>query len=609
MSLIRELNRRNVFRVAAAYLVVAWLLLQVVDVVGPILGLPGWLPRAVLIALAVGFPVVVIVAWAFEFTPEGIKRESEVDRNVSITHQTGKRLNRVIIGALLLVIVLLVVERSMFATRDMQAPMEAVNSVAVLPFVNLSSDTEQQYFADGLTEEILNSLAQLPELLVTARTSSFYFKDKDVPVDEVANRLGVANILEGSVRRSGDDIRITAQLIRASDGFHIWSQSYDAAVDDVFQVQRDIAEKVATALDILLDDTKRGLMEDAGVRSPEAFTLFAKGFDRYSKAHGELPQIPSLAEARVYFEQATELAPEMWAAYFTSADLQSHILLRQATGLEVTGIDQRLVDSALVEHARLNRLAARVAPNESARDFVELSSRLFSDDWTGLGALGRKVLDHRQACGYDQWVHLPNAPFGSAMGAFEFFRRATLCNTVDTSAWAFAGSSAIYAGKPELALQVLDEGSLKAPASNAMHEFRVFALIALGRFRDARASLSNFDQDGVSGLTAAAAIAAAEGNAGVLAELRKNIDIVDDERVFYPMQMAAWAGDVEAANEVAAAIDARPAGSIALLALIHFCFCGAPFDIEATPIFKTRLEEAGIEWPPVSPIDFPLKDW
>jgi hypothetical protein len=217
MSLIAELRRRNVFRVGTAYLVAAWLLLQVADIVLENIGAPGWVMQVFMLLLAIGLPVALILAWAFELTPEGVKRESEVDRSQSITPQTGQKLNRIIIAMLVLAVGLLLAERLTLSSRQAanvasgQAELERLETdavtameaklpapvsvddrtVAVLPFLNLSSDPEQEYFADGLTEEILNSLAQLPELKVTARTSAFHFKGKDQPVEKIAATLGL----------------------------------------------------------------------------------------------------------------------------------------------------------------------------------------------------------------------------------------------------------------------------------------------------------------------------------------------------------------------------------------------------------------------------------
>ena len=223
-----------------------------------------------------------IFAWAFELTPEGIKLEKEVDRDDSITSQTGRKLDRTIIVVLALALAWFAWDKfasapesgpvtAMVNETAVQAPETETNaepsnkSVAVLPFVAMSSGPDDEYFADGLTEEILNSLAQLPELLVTARTSAFSFKGQDLPIDDIAAKLGVRHVVEGSVRRSGDRLRVTAQLIRADDGFHLWSENYDSTSDDAIAVQENIAERIATALNVVLDDEKRDAMRRAGI--------------------------------------------------------------------------------------------------------------------------------------------------------------------------------------------------------------------------------------------------------------------------------------------------------------------------------------------------------
>jgi len=234
-QLFQELKRRNVFRVAIAYLAVAWLVIQVSDIVLDNIAAPAWLMKALLFFLAIGFPIAALFAWAYEMTPEGIKREKDVDRSVSITQDTGQKLNRTIIAVLVAAVGFLLVDKFMLQEA---APETAVTdkSVAVLPFVAMSRGQDDEYFADGLTEEILNSLTRVPELLVTARTSAFHFKGQDIPVPEIAATLGVAHVVEGSVRRDGERLRVTAQLIRAADGFHLWSRNYDRETADTFGV-------------------------------------------------------------------------------------------------------------------------------------------------------------------------------------------------------------------------------------------------------------------------------------------------------------------------------------------------------------------------------------
>ncbi len=244
MSLFNELKRRNVFRVGIAYTVVAWLVAQVVDLVLENFGAPAWFMRSLLVILAAGLPLALVFAWAFEMTPEGLKKEKDVDRSQSVTHQTGRKLDRMIIGIMAVVIAFLVLDRFVLKDEGMQsgpdtasqvngnkekpAPtVEAGPSVAVLPFINMSGDANNEYFSDGLTETLLHMLAQLPELRVAARTSSFAFKGTNTGIEEISKTLGVAHVLEGSVQKAGNRVRITAQLIRANDGFHVWSQNYD----------------------------------------------------------------------------------------------------------------------------------------------------------------------------------------------------------------------------------------------------------------------------------------------------------------------------------------------------------------------------------------------
>jgi len=264
-SLFRELKRRNVIRVALVYIVAAWLLLQVADVVLNNIEAPNWVFQTILLLVVLGFPFAVIFAWAFELTPEGLKKEKDVDRSESITHDTGRKLDFIIIAVLVLALVYFTVDKYVIdpaqeealATASPQAEKsrETVTpemSIAVLPFVNMSSDPEQEFFSDGISEELLNMLAQFPGLRVAARTSSFQFKGMNQDIAKIADTLHVAHILEGSVRKSGTRLRITAQLIKADDGFHLWSHSYDRELDDIFAVQNDIAAAISEALKVKL---------------------------------------------------------------------------------------------------------------------------------------------------------------------------------------------------------------------------------------------------------------------------------------------------------------------------------------------------------------------
>ena len=288
MSLIVELKRRNVFRVAAAYLVVGWLLTEVLTTILHTLGAPEWTPRAVILMFAFGFIPAVVMSWVYEWTPDGIKREHEVVRDESITDNTAKKLDYVTIFATIGIVIFVATFSAQQSADDTAADPQIVDnvipvadaSVAVLPFVNMSNDKENEYFSDGLTETLLHMLAQVPDLKVAARTSSFSFKDGNKTIQEIAQSLQVAHVLEGSVQRAGDRVRITAQLIRASDGFHVWSENYDRTLDDIFGIQDEIAEKVGGALTAsLLGSPTNNVIDSINTTSSDAFDLYLQALN------------------------------------------------------------------------------------------------------------------------------------------------------------------------------------------------------------------------------------------------------------------------------------------------------------------------------------------
>ncbi len=267
MSFFAELKRRNVVRVGLAYAVIGWGLAQIAEFAFENFGAPDWALKVFSVGLLLGLPLALIFAWAFEVTPEGIKLEKDVDRSQSITNVTGRKLDYVIIAGLAVVAVLLVIRIFSPGAEYDQADDEITvtnsgNSVAVLPFVDLSQQGDQEYFADGISEEILNVLVRIPGLKVAGRTSSFSFKGRNEDLREIGTALGVNHVLEGSVRRSGTKLRITAQLIRGDDGFHLWSETYDREVADIFEIQDEIARSVADQLAVSLGLSKEPLVKE-----------------------------------------------------------------------------------------------------------------------------------------------------------------------------------------------------------------------------------------------------------------------------------------------------------------------------------------------------------
>src|SRR6266568_2155421 len=306
-----ELKRRNVYKVAVAYAIVGWLLVQVATQVFPFFEIPNWAVRLVVLAIVIGFPIALVIAWAFELTPEGLKRTEDVDRAAAAQRPRHRAWIFVVIIAGAMSLGLFFLGRITAPSKQSGINEVSSKSIAVLPFVNMSSDRENEYFSDGLSEELLNQLAQIPQLRVIARTSSFSFKGKEVDVETIARTLNVANVLEGSVRKSANTLRVTAQLVRTADSSHLWSQTYDRDLTDVFKVQDEIAGKVVAALKVTLLPTQE-LPKAQRTNNPEAYQQFLQGryyLNRFSIADFE--------KARVFLERACQLDarfPLAWAA-------------------------------------------------------------------------------------------------------------------------------------------------------------------------------------------------------------------------------------------------------------------------------------------------------
>ena len=328
MGLLKELQRRNVIRVAGLYLVSAWLLVQVASVLLPTFEAPAWVMKSMVALLAIGFLPALAFSWAFELTPEGLKRDREVDRSQSITDQTARKLDVAVIALLLCVGGLLLWTRlrpaappapaAAAAAAPAKAPKAADaitdKSIAVLPFADFSQGGNQAWFADGLTEEILNALARTPDLAVSARTSSFKYKGSALAVPQIARELGVAYVLEGSVRGDAKRVRVTAQLIRARDGFHLWSQNFDRDATDIISIQEELAREIALVMQTSMDPKALADMAQVGTRSVEAYQEYLRGVAEQTN-----PQQAAFERALAHYERARELDPKFAAAHARAA--------------------------------------------------------------------------------------------------------------------------------------------------------------------------------------------------------------------------------------------------------------------------------------------------
>ena len=328
MSLITELKRRNVIRMAGLYLVGSWLLVQVASTLFPAFGVPGWALRALVIVLALGFVPAVVFAWVFEMTPDGLKRDTEVPPGESIAPQTAQRMNRLIVAMLVLALAYFGFDKFVLAPKRQTAMVsDAVNasnsvkppvtdkSIAVMPFLNMSSDQEQEYFSDGMTEEILNALAKVPNLAVTARTSVFSLKGQKHDIRHIGKLLGVAYVLEGSVRKAGDEVRITAQLIRADNGFHLWSETYDRKLENVFDLQAELAGAIAKALELPLGLGGKAALVSERSTDAQAYALYLQARSGYRARGSGVKQ--SIELYRAALKRDPKFAPA-WAGLASS---------------------------------------------------------------------------------------------------------------------------------------------------------------------------------------------------------------------------------------------------------------------------------------------------
>jgi TolB-like protein/Tfp pilus assembly protein PilF len=303
MGLVSELKRRNVLRMAVLYAVAAWLIMQVAEVLESLVGLPGWAGSAILGLLAIGLPIALIFSWFYELTPEGISLEKDVVPGESIKHVTGRRMDFVVISLLCAAVIL-------FAYDKWWIGPPPEKSIAVLAFENMSGDPEQEYFSDGISEELLNLLAQIPELTVISRSSAFSFKGQNIAIPKVAEQLNVAHVLEGSVRKMGNRVRITAQLIEARSDSHLWSETFDRELNDIFAVQDEISAAIVGAL-----KGKLGLQVEAVPRVIAAAN--SEAHEAYLRGRHLLVQRArsTIGDAVREFEKAIALDPDYALAH------------------------------------------------------------------------------------------------------------------------------------------------------------------------------------------------------------------------------------------------------------------------------------------------------
>lgn len=459
MSLFDELKRRNVFRVGIAYLVLGWVLLQVVDVVVPILVLPDWVARLVLLLLGIGFPVVLVFAWAFELTPEGVKREKDVDRSQSITRHTGRKLDYTIIAILAIAVALLLLDRyggtdragaavepvggrSAAESAVSHTPEQNVapeKSIAVLPFINMSDDAGNEYFSDGISEELLNVLVRVEGLRVPSRTSSFTFKDSNKKIADIGKELNVDHVLEGSVRKAGDRIRVTAQLIDVNTDTHLWSETYTREVDDIFAVQDEIAQAIVSALKVTLTGAEQKSLSQHSTSNVEAYNKYLLGRHLWNQR-----TVQSLLAAVEPLREAVALDAQFDQAWAALAD--AYALIPEYRG------------GSIAEYIPLGRKAAEQALAINPDSARALTTRaylkaMYEYDFAGANAdFARAVeLEPGYATGH-QWYGEILAAQRRTDEALEQMELAIEADPRSAVVAHVKGWILMYAGRPEEAL-------------------------------------------------------------------------------------------------------------------------------------------------------------
>ena len=384
MNFLAEVRRRNVIRMAGLYLVGAWLVTQVAATLLPVFEAPAWAMKAVVAGMAVLFVPALVFAWVFELTPQGLKRDADVPLEHSIAPQTARRMDRMIMLLLALALGYFGFDKFVLApsreaalvaatTQSVQAESAGRNavsekSIAVLPFVNMSADKDNEYFSDGISEEILNALAHVDGLKVAGRTSSFHFKGRNESLVSIGKTLGVAHVLEGSVRKQGDKVRITAQLIRVQDGFHQWSETYDGDLKDVFALQERIARAITGKLQVTLSGKQARQLVNAGTDDPEAYSLYLQATAIFNHRDGA-----RFAEAVSQLEQAIALDPGFAHAHSRLAALYAIYGNYHSGDFDraMEGVDEHARRASALDPGLAEPHAALALANSQRRHYVQ----------------------------------------------------------------------------------------------------------------------------------------------------------------------------------------------------------------------------------------------
>jgi adenylate cyclase len=564
-----ELKRRNVVKVGIAYCAAGWLAIQVASVLFPMFGAPAWILKVVTTLVILGLPLALVFAWAFELTPQGLKRSEDVLPDVSMTRNTGRLLNFLIIGVLAVALGLFALDRFVWdaappaASSDatgasVEAAKPAANgthrSIAVLPFVNMSNDPEQEYFSDGIAEEVMSALSRFKALKVAARTSAFSFKGKHADLREVGLALNVGTVLEGSVRRSGDHLRITAQLNDVATGYQLWSETYDRKLTDIFAIQDDITTRIVSALQVHLDEKAASTAPPQ--LDPETYQIVLRGRFHWNERSPE-----GLAKAADLLQEATRRAPQYAPAFSALADVylsqydygllswEESTVRARAAATKALELDE----ASAAAHTSLAHILLHEWQWQAAEQHFQHAIQLDPSYTLAL-----------------HWYALCLTALGRADEAVKTMQRALQLDPLSVRINADLGMALVVAGKYEDAVAQVGRALELKPGAGGPLWIRGMALEQLGRFNAAEidmkaalASMSGYEAvKGSLGHLYAVSGRPAEARA-LLSELTKQAG--DTEVAFFAALICAGLNDADAAlTWLERAVDER-SGSVRYL--------------------------------------------
>ena len=485
---IEELSHRNVIRVGAAYVVAGWLIAQVGDLIADVFNLPDWFMQTVIILLVLGLPVALFLAWAFELTPEGMKKAHEVPEDAPKDPRAGRVLNAVTIVTLVIAVAWLAWDKIHSVPEEIAS---VDKSIAVLPFDDFSPDGNQTWFADGLTEEILNSLARATDLQVASRTSSFAYRDSTEDIPTIANALGVDHILEGSVRRDGDRLRVTAQLIRAADDKHLWSETFDGGSEDSIKVQEEFAFEIANALQTAMDPNELARMVAAGTRSVEAWETYLRGLalDHEVSSQNDVSRAYDVISV---FEDAVAIDPSF-------ADAQLQLAEKWQKQLNPTSLEY--IPSGMPRAERRRRYDAAIAAaikhsrSDMTRIEAEMRAAAFDLRLADQITLARRMteLEPEQRIGWAWLNHLYQVVGEFDKSVEAGFKAWSLESAIDVSEGALISNTSRASARD--AVTLIDE-SLRSPNPSPSVVYQSHrALLAAGQVDRAGELISMYEKN------------------------------------------------------------------------------------------------------------------